>query len=346
MMGIALAAFDLEVAARTGVRTLATCSQRRTVRLPSSLWLDRLTCSSVTLRPPALRCSWQPHPQAGEVTLLHLQAALMAAISDMCNALERPSFKADPVAALEAVEGYWDKLLLPAPAPTPSPPQAAPAPAPPQQRAPSGQFAQPAPALTPHAVAKALAFGSQPDAPLPSRLAVVASDPELRTSVCVAIIAATSQGVQITTVPFASVDEAVDDEAPVMVLCTDGSDVPTNLPPCAGNGAPRGYVVYGEVDAPFREGIFSSMHRWCDLVRGAPAAPQWHLRASLSSLSPRWSAPEALPSRLFASPCCSSRRRQVRPPLVVPELVCRIRRVYASVQLMAPLAGIQARFVQ
>lgn len=37
---------------------------------------------------------------------------------------------------------------------------------------------------------------------------------------------------------------------------------------------------------------------------------------------------------------------QVRPPIVVPELLCRIRRVHASVQLLAPLAGFTARMVQ
>lgn len=175
----------------------------------------------------------------------------MKAIIDMCGVLEDQDYRANPVAALEKVDGDFELILHP-----PPPPPSAPAPK--------------IPTRDSVAAAMIAASASQPDAPLPSRIAVVASDAAQRRSVCVTIVSGCSAGgPPVTTVPYASLFDAADDDSPVLVLCTDGRDVPTNLPPCGGNGSPRAYVIVGEVDQAFREGVFAHMHRWCDLVRGA-----------------------------------------------------------------------------
>lgn len=128
-----------------------------------------------------------------------------------------------------------------------------------------------APALR-HSASSAslLSASGDPNAgPLPPRIALVAADPDVRSAVALTL---SSSGPEV--VPFATLADASRDPAPFVVLCVEDPIKCRGilLPTCAA-GRARGYVVVGDVTPGYREAIFTTMQRYCDLARGTLTTP-------------------------------------------------------------------------
>lgn len=210
----------------------------------------------------------------------------------MLDAFDDPTISENAFSALEAVEGSFERLLAGPPRRSGSQKMESSAgletggpktPLGPDENASPLSAANGAGAGTGQAHLGALhriAEASSPPAPpvfcppsstasdacsgsLPSRVALVASDPSHRQAVALSLSAS---GPEI--VAFSSLAEAASDPAPIAVVVVDDPiKLRQTLPPSTALGGPRGYVLVGEVTPGYREAIFTSMHKYCDLAR-------------------------------------------------------------------------------